>query len=240
MSSSATLKWDEGEGLTADEWTEFRALNRITHSPSTVGGNVFYAGKVEIHFGEADYDSTEPPETAEEISLGTYHHGEAMPDVARLTRELWLAHGGSLTADPEIRRLIVHDEELPALKAELRRWALSAHESAEPSTPEKEPLKVFATIEFPGTVYLIHEGVFERPVEIPPRTPWVRGMVPGGELMLDDVPLGTVERLQPESEACYEDGRVWPVAWITHRTQVGLTLNLGALISDPAIRRAVS
>lgn len=91
-------------------------------------------------------------------------------------------------------------------------------------------MKVLATIEFPGSVYLVHEDAQELPAEIEDRrTPWVRGIIPGGELIVLGVPLGIVHKVQPESEALYLDGP-GPVEWITHRTEVLLRLDLGALL----------
>lgn len=127
MSSSAYLAWDEGEGVSGEDWATFCSEHRIRHSPSTIGGNVFYAGDVEFHFGKADNESIEPPNYAEQITVATFHFDAALPDVARFARELWLRHGGRLSADDEIRRLIGRNEEVDMLKADRLRWAFASH-----------------------------------------------------------------------------------------------------------------
>jgi hypothetical protein len=237
LSSSATFSWDDAEGVSGGDWASFCAEHRITHSPSTVGGNVFYAGEVEFHFGKADYDSIEAPDYAEEIVVATHHFGRAMPDVARLARALWLTHGGRVSADPEIRTLFIREKEVQTLKDDVRKWALSQRndsqtESGDVLSVTDTARKVLATIEFPGSVYLAHKDAQGLPAEVgDPRTPWVRGIVPGGELIVLGVPLGTVHEVRPESEGQYEMGSNSPAEWITSKTAVVLNLDLGALLS---------
>lgn len=226
MSSSAHLRWDEGEGVVAEDWEDFCTAHRITYSPSTIGGNVFYAGQVEIHFGRG-YSGTEPPDYAEEISFGTFHGGEAMPEVARLTRALWQAHGGRLSCDPEIRALIIREDEVTTLRADVRRWAFASKAPMPPTD-----MKVLATIEFPGVVYLAHEHATGLPSEVADvRAPWIKGQVPGGQLILYGVPLGKVAHVRPEFDALYEMGNETAPEWVTRHTSVDLVLDLGALLS---------
>ena len=116
MSSSAYLAFDEGAGIGSDDWRVFCERHEITYSPNTVGRNTFYAGAVEITFGEANYgpeprdehgriiwDAVSPPAYAERITFSTFFGGAAMPQVASLALAFWREFGGELQAAPEIR-----------------------------------------------------------------------------------------------------------------------------------------
>ena len=98
MSSAANISFESDTiGVPADEWDDFCREHQIKHSPQTVGDNVYYAGEVEVHYA------------VHELRFSTYWFGNAMRDVARLTRLAWRRWGGSLAADPEIRKLMCRD-----------------------------------------------------------------------------------------------------------------------------------
>lgn len=78
-------------GVPPEQWQTFCAEHRIEHSPQTVGGNVYYAGDVEIWYA------------LHKLNFSTYWMGSEMPSVARLALLAWVRWGGALDADPEIR-----------------------------------------------------------------------------------------------------------------------------------------
>lgn len=102
MSSAAHISFEPGtNSVTADEWQVFCRKHGLEHSPQTVGGNVYYCGGlggVEVHY------------SSWMVSFLTYQGGKAMPDVARLTKHAWRRWGGSLLADPEIRKLMCKED----------------------------------------------------------------------------------------------------------------------------------
>lgn len=100
MSSAASISFerlprDTGTiGVTGDEWHAFCREHQIEHSPNTIGGNVYYAGEVEVHYA------------VHMLRFSTYWGGKAMSNAARLALLAWRRWGGSLEADPEIRKLV--------------------------------------------------------------------------------------------------------------------------------------
>jgi len=98
MSSAATLTFDPDTiGVPADQWESFCQEHRIEYSPRTVGGNVYYAGDVEVHYAE------------HKLRFSTYWMGRSIPEVARLAMIAWQRWGGEISADPEVRRLMYKD-----------------------------------------------------------------------------------------------------------------------------------
>lgn len=98
MSSAATITFDRGtKGVPLKEWQSFCEEQNIEHSPNTVGGNVYYHGG--LGGVEASHD-------VHTLRFSTFYGGQAMAAVARLTMVAWTRWGGTLEADPEIRRLI--------------------------------------------------------------------------------------------------------------------------------------
>jgi hypothetical protein len=96
MSSAATITFEpDTVGVPTKEWQSFCQEHCIKHSPQTIGGNVYYAGEVEVHY------------TRHDLHFSTFWMGSAIPDVARLAMLAWRRWGGQLTADPEIRKTIV-------------------------------------------------------------------------------------------------------------------------------------
>jgi hypothetical protein len=91
MSSAANITFEPDTiGVSINEWQEFCKEHQIEHSPHTMGGNVYYAGDVEI-----SYDK-------HWVRFSTYWGGAAIPDVARLAMIAWRRWGGNLSADPEV------------------------------------------------------------------------------------------------------------------------------------------
>ena len=105
MSSAICITFDEADAISGEDWAAFCAEHAVTYSPQTVGRNVFYAGDVEVTFGDAQPAAEGPPGYAGSVTFSTYHLGAAMPDVATLARAFWLRFGGSVSADPELRRM---------------------------------------------------------------------------------------------------------------------------------------
>jgi hypothetical protein len=105
MGSAVVFRFAEDEGVEGERWASFCAAHSIVHSPATIGGNIFYAGEVEVTFGEHSYGSI--PEYAEYVSFSTYFLGSAMPEAVTLALAFWLEFGGAMDADPELRGLIV-------------------------------------------------------------------------------------------------------------------------------------
>ena len=97
MSSAASISFESGTVAPANEWDAFCREHQIEHSPNTVGGNVYYAGQVEVRYA------------AGKLRFSTYWLGSAMRDVARLALLAWQRWGGSLEADPEIRQCLGGD-----------------------------------------------------------------------------------------------------------------------------------
>jgi hypothetical protein len=94
MSSSASIEFEPDTiGISAGEWRRFCDEFDIRHSPQTVGGDVYYAGDVELCYQE------------HELRISTYQGGPATRGVARLGMLAWLRWGGQLRADPEVRAL---------------------------------------------------------------------------------------------------------------------------------------
>jgi hypothetical protein len=101
MSSAATITFEPDTiGIPADEWQVFCAEHAVVYSPQTIGGNVYYADAVEVHYA------------VHELRFSTYWRGGAVPEVARLAMIAWKRWGGHLTADPEIRQ-VVYKERAP-------------------------------------------------------------------------------------------------------------------------------
>lgn len=109
MSSAIYVKFDQEEGIDAARWQAFCGAHGIAHSPRTVGGNVFYAGDVEVTFGEGLPGRI--PEYAEHVTFSTYFLGPAVPEVADLARAFWLEFGGAVEAAEELRGLFASDRE---------------------------------------------------------------------------------------------------------------------------------
>lgn len=127
MSSAAYIKLDpdpdEGPSITLAEWEEFCAEHEIVHSPNTVGGNVYYQGGhsgVQITFGHSRRGVHEhvaaarggiekPPDEARKIVVETFsvYVGGNIGPVVPLALAIWQKWGGELSADVEIRNLIV-------------------------------------------------------------------------------------------------------------------------------------
>jgi hypothetical protein len=109
MSTAANLTI-EGEPVSQRDWKAFCKEQGIEYTPQTIGGNVFCHGggsyEVEITFGEAKSFGKGPPEEASEIRFSTYFMGDTA-EVARLTASAWERFGGSLSADPEVKRFFV-------------------------------------------------------------------------------------------------------------------------------------
>lgn len=103
MSSATFIKFDADTiGVPYQEFVAFCNQHGIIHSPRTIGGNVFYAGQVEIHFGDETVGAIFP-ERAHRLVFSTYFMGAAIPDVARLANLAWQRWGGSIEAAPEVR-----------------------------------------------------------------------------------------------------------------------------------------
>ena len=93
MSSAASITFDpDTAGVPADQWESFCKENRIEHSPQTVGGNVYYAGEVEVTYEQ------------HRLTFSTFYQGNASPEVSRLALIAWQRWGGEISADQEIRR----------------------------------------------------------------------------------------------------------------------------------------
>lgn len=109
MSSSAYIKFDPGSiGIPVVEWKEFCAEHNIVHSPRTIGGNVFYAGQVEIWWNwlgtREELPTRDISKPAMSLAFSTFFQGSAVPDVARLACLSWQRWGGDLQAAPEVAR----------------------------------------------------------------------------------------------------------------------------------------
>ena len=95
MSSAAYIEFEEQElGVDQATWALFCTSNDLVHSPRTMGGNVWDwdgLGGVEVHYEQR------------RIRFSTFFHGKHMPHVARLALQAWVAWGGTLQADQEIR-----------------------------------------------------------------------------------------------------------------------------------------
>jgi len=92
MSSAAIITFETGTiGVPADQWKIFCQEHHIEHSPQTVGGNVYYAGTVEVTYAR------------HRVIFSTYHMGAAIPEVARLAMIAWQRWGGEISTDPEVR-----------------------------------------------------------------------------------------------------------------------------------------
>lgn len=130
MSSAVHLK--PNQPIPRDEWLAFCAEHGILFSPRMIGQNVFYASgrevevagvrtvmsdtETEITFGTPNFaavpkgadgkmDITQiaPPESAQEITVSTYHGGkylQAVADTALLILSRW---PGGWKCDPELR-----------------------------------------------------------------------------------------------------------------------------------------
>ena len=99
MSSAANITFEpDTVGVPAEEWQTFCREHRLEHSPQTVGGNYYYAGEVEVRYAE------------HMLNFSTYWFGNSMREVARLAKIAWRRWGGSLSADPEIRKLMVKED----------------------------------------------------------------------------------------------------------------------------------
>lgn len=90
-------------------------------------------------------------------------------------------------------------------------------------------MRVIATLLFPGAVFQLHENAIGLPPDVDHRTPWVRGAVPGGDLIVFGVVLGTVQAVRPDAEAITEYGQEHPSEWVTTETAVDLILDLSGL-----------
>jgi hypothetical protein len=91
MSSAANITFEPDTiGVSINEWQEFCKEYLIKHSPQTAGGNVYYAGDVEISYDQ------------HWVRFSTYWGGPSVPDVARLAMVAWRRWGGKLSADPEV------------------------------------------------------------------------------------------------------------------------------------------
>jgi hypothetical protein len=102
MSSAANITFEtDTVGVPAAEWQEFCREQRLEHSPQTVGGNVYYQG---------GHDGVEVTYHEHALRFSTYWFGNAMRDVARLAKIAWRRWGGKLSADPEIRKLMIKDD----------------------------------------------------------------------------------------------------------------------------------
>ena len=96
MSSAASITFDpETSGVPIDQWQAFCAEHVIVHSPQTVGGNVYYAGDVDVIYNE------------HALHFSTFWSGKAIPDVARIAMSAWCRWGGKISADPEVRVLLI-------------------------------------------------------------------------------------------------------------------------------------
>lgn len=100
MSSGATLKFEPGTvAVERASFAEFCDAHGIRHSPQTVGGNVFYAGGVEVQYGHKEG----LPDRVYALRFSTFFMGSDIPQVAQLALLAWQRWGGELHADPEIR-----------------------------------------------------------------------------------------------------------------------------------------
>lgn len=98
VSSAANITFEPDTiGVPADEWQRFCQEHHIEHSPQTVGGNVYYADAVEVHYA------------MHELRFSTYWRGGAVPEVARLAMIAWRRWGGQISADPEVRWVVYKD-----------------------------------------------------------------------------------------------------------------------------------
>lgn len=99
MSSGAIIKFEPGTvAVERASFDEFCTAHDIVHSPQAVAGNVFYAGGVEVHYG----DKGSLPERVFKLRFSTFFMGSDIPEVARLALLAWQKWGGALHADPEI------------------------------------------------------------------------------------------------------------------------------------------
>ena len=102
MSSAANITFEPGTvGVPAEEWQAFCREHRLEHSPLTVGGSVYYQG---------GHDGVEVTYHEHTLRFSTYWFGNAMRDVARLAKIAWRRWGGQLSADPEIRKLMIKED----------------------------------------------------------------------------------------------------------------------------------
>lgn len=106
MSSSCHLSVPEHHGLNRRTWETFAEENSIVYSPKTIGGDTWYLGEVEVVFKRRMDDWA--------LTIGTFHMGRAIPEVARLAVKCWQHFGGSLEADPEVLAYIISGKALPA------------------------------------------------------------------------------------------------------------------------------
>lgn len=110
-----------------EDWVVFCNEQDITYSPQTVGRNVFYAGDVEISFGDQnlaplpqlpdgrlDFSAASPGSLASEITVSTFWMGKAIPDVARIAKLILGRWSGTMQCDPELTRFM-YWREAPSL-----------------------------------------------------------------------------------------------------------------------------
>ena len=105
-----------GTPVSLADWEQFCAGHGITYNPHAVGWNVYYAGQVEITFGDHgtrpvlrggryDWDTAEPPASAEQVWFSTFWMGVALPQVAALARAFHDQFGGDVSMAPELEGL---------------------------------------------------------------------------------------------------------------------------------------
>jgi hypothetical protein len=119
MSSAATITFEpDTVCVPIDAWQAFCAEHALVYSPQTIGGNVYYAGEVEVHYA------------TRRLVFSTYWRGAAIPEVARLAMIAWQRWGGEISADPEVRRLVYKESremcEVPVQNETLLRVACVA------------------------------------------------------------------------------------------------------------------
>lgn len=116
MSSAAYI--DVSNPVDLDDWRGFCDEVGIVYNPHTVGQNVFYAGQVEIHFGEAnfdelpklpsgryDFDKASPYRFATKLSISSYW-GQNLQQIADTVALILPRWPGRVTCDPELLPLL--------------------------------------------------------------------------------------------------------------------------------------
>ena len=97
MSSAVYIR--SQKPISLEEWNLFCLEHNIKYNPRTVGGNVYYFGSAEIHFGKSAGDN--PPASAKTIIVSTFYYGD-LNNVANIAKPIIQKWKLDYSCDPEL------------------------------------------------------------------------------------------------------------------------------------------